>query len=43
MNLESYDLARLSDEVVFRDNDTNLESTSLPVPGTVDSTAGASL
>ncbi len=28
-----YDLTRLQDRVVFRDNDSNLEATMLPVPG----------
>jgi hypothetical protein len=33
---DGYDLSRLTDEVVYRDNTQNLESTSLPVPDAVD-------
>ncbi len=36
VNLDSYDLERLSNRVVFRDNTTNLETTSLPVPGIIE-------
>jgi hypothetical protein len=36
LQVEGYDLSRLSDGVVYRDNGVNLDATSLPVPGHVD-------
>jgi len=36
VQLDGYDLTRLTDGVVYRDNTQNLESTSLPVPDAVD-------
>jgi hypothetical protein len=32
VQVDGYDLARLMRDVVYRDNDVNLDSTSLPVP-----------
>jgi hypothetical protein len=31
VQVDGYDLTRLSDEVEFRDNESNLDTTSLPV------------
>jgi len=35
VQVEDYDLARLRGDVVYRDNETNLDTTSLPVPDVV--------
>jgi len=32
VQVEGYDVGRLSDRVEFRDNETNLDATDLPVP-----------
>ncbi len=37
VQVEGYDLDRLTHEVAYRENGTNLSSTMLPVPGSVDS------
>ncbi len=39
IQVDGYDLDRLTDDVEYRDNGTNLDSTTLPVPDTLD-TAG---
>jgi hypothetical protein len=36
VQIEGYDLARLMDQVIYRDNDSNLDSTMLPVPAPVE-------
>ena len=36
VQVDGYDLSRLNQGVEYRDNGTNLETTSLPVPGQVE-------